>query len=156
MMWKVSVDEGVQHELVEGAVTLFAYQTLSNRPPVFRSVAAKTVGPGSKVTFRVSATDPDGDELTYRAVSLPAGATFDPATRIFTWNVPTWGGVVKAWQASFNPLSTRVPSAATFSLRFEVVDGEGNVGELTVGVNVKPYNSVEIMQIGQDIVAVDP
>ena len=154
-IWKVDVDEGVRHVLVDEPVTLFAYQALSNRPPVFRSVAARTVGPGSKVTFRVAATDPDGDALTYRAVSLPAGATFDPATRIFTWNVPAWAEVVKAWQASFKPISTRVPLAAAFNARFEAVDGEGNVGRLTASVNVSQYNPVEIMQIAQDIVAVD-
>lgn len=155
MIWKVSVDGGVQYVQVDSAVSFFAYQALSNRPPVFRSVAAKTVGPGSKVTFRVSATDPDGDALTYRAVSLPAGATFDPATRIFTWKVPAWADVVKAWQASFKPISTRVPLAAAFNVRFEVVDREGNVGRLTASVDVTQFKPAEIMQIEQNIVAVD-
>ena len=154
-IWKAGVDEGVRHVLVDEPVTLVAYQALSNRPPVFRSVAAKTVGPGSKVTFRVSATDPDGDALTYRAVSLPAGATFDPATQAFTWKIPAWGEVVKAWQASFKPISTRVPFAAAFSIRFEAEDRAGNVGRLTVSVSVSQYNPVEIMQIAQEIVAVD-
>ena len=155
VIWKFGVDEGVRQVRVDEPVSFFAYQALSNRPPVFRSVAARTVGPGSKVAFRVSATDPDGDALTYRAVSLPAGATFDPATRIFTWNVPAWAEVVKAWQASFKPISTRVPLAAAFNARFEAVDGEGNVGRLTASVNISQYNPIEIMPIGQDIVAVD-
>ena len=45
--------------------------------------------------------------------------------------------------------------AAAFNARFEAVDGEGNVGRLTASVNVSQYNPVEIMQIAQDIVAVD-
>jgi len=33
----------------------------------------------------LSATDMDGDLLTYSATTLPIGASFDPATRIFHW-----------------------------------------------------------------------
>jgi hypothetical protein len=37
------------------------------------------------LTFDVEATDPDGDALTYTVGELPAGASFDPATRQFSW-----------------------------------------------------------------------
>ena len=40
---------------------------------------------GSTLSFVVTATDPDGDALTYSAGGLPAGASFDPATQQFTW-----------------------------------------------------------------------
>ncbi len=33
----------------------------------------------------MAATDPDGDTLTYSATGLPAGASFDPGTRTFSW-----------------------------------------------------------------------
>ncbi len=35
--------------------------------------------------FSVFATDPDRDRLTYSAVNLPSGATFNPYTRTFSW-----------------------------------------------------------------------
>jgi hypothetical protein len=42
------------------------------------------------VTFRISATDFNGDSLVYSTVSLPNGATFNPSTKIFTWT-PAFG-----------------------------------------------------------------
>ena len=46
---------------------------------------------GNQLSFQVSATDADGDALTYSASNLPAGANFDPASRTFTWT-PTAAG----------------------------------------------------------------
>jgi hypothetical protein len=58
----------------------------SNNPPVFEGIPSQQVNEGQPLTpFTISATDPDGDTLTYSAISLPTGATFDPATRIFSW-----------------------------------------------------------------------
>lgn len=39
---------------------------------------------GDKISFVISATDPDNNRLTYSA-SLPAGATLDPTTGVFSW-----------------------------------------------------------------------
>jgi len=44
-----------------------------------------TVNEGELLTFTISATDPDGDPLTFSASNLPSGATFDPATGTFSW-----------------------------------------------------------------------
>ena len=56
-----------------------------NRPPVFSSVPDQTVNEGQVLTFTVSATDPDGDSLTYSASNLPSGASFNPGNQIFSW-----------------------------------------------------------------------
>lgn len=45
----------------------------------------QSVDENRTLSFTVEATDPDGDALTYAAANLPDGATFDPATREFTW-----------------------------------------------------------------------
>jgi hypothetical protein len=47
---------------------------------------------GQLLQFDVSATDPNGDKLSYSASNLPSGATFDPSTRTFSWT-PTSGQV---------------------------------------------------------------
>ena len=57
----------------------------SNAPPVLAAIGDHTVSEGATLTFTVSATDVDGDTLTYGASGLPAGASFDPATRTFSW-----------------------------------------------------------------------
>ena len=56
-----------------------------NRAPVLAAVGNKLVKAEGTLTFTISATDADGDGLTYSASDLPSGATFDPATRTFSW-----------------------------------------------------------------------
>ena len=57
-----------------------------NHAPVFAAGGeSQSVDENRSLTFTVEATDPDGDALTYSASGLPAGASFDPATREFSW-----------------------------------------------------------------------
>jgi hypothetical protein len=57
-----------------------------NGAPVFAAGGeSQSVDENRALTFTVEATDPDGDALTYSASGLPAGASFDPATREFSW-----------------------------------------------------------------------
>jgi hypothetical protein len=56
-----------------------------NLAPVLDPVGNKSVNEGQLLQFTVTASDPDGDNLTYSAGSLPAGASFDPGTQTFTW-----------------------------------------------------------------------
>ncbi len=58
----------------------------SNRNPQVAAVGPYRVDEASLLNFRVFASDPDGDNIIYRAVSpLPAGATLDPATGELNW-----------------------------------------------------------------------
>ncbi len=85
------------HELVfpGGPSGLFLYTApippavVANNPPTLTTIGNQTIGEGATLQFTVSATDPDGDALTYAATNLPAGATFNPATRQFSWT-PTY------------------------------------------------------------------
>jgi hypothetical protein len=56
-----------------------------NDPPSLASIGDKTVDEGQELKFTISATDPDGDALTYSASNLPLGASFDAATQTFIW-----------------------------------------------------------------------
>lgn len=55
-----------------------------NRAPVLTAVDDKTVSEGQTLTFPVSATDPDGDTVTFNTSSLPEGAIFINGTFIWT------------------------------------------------------------------------
>ena len=55
----------------------------SNQPPVLAAIGNKSVNENSTLSFSISATDPDGDTITYSAQNLPAGATFVGQT--FSW-----------------------------------------------------------------------
>ena len=58
---------------------------LIDTEPVLAQIGAKSVNEESALTFTVSASDADGDSLTYSASNLPTGASFNTATRVFTW-----------------------------------------------------------------------
>jgi hypothetical protein len=54
--------------------------------PSFDSIGAKKIAAGQTLQFAVIARSPDANaRLTYSAGNLPTGATFDPATRSFSW-----------------------------------------------------------------------
>ncbi|MBU3110063.1 putative Ig domain-containing protein [Clostridium lacusfryxellense] len=61
----------------------------TNNAPVINTIGSKSVVAASALTFVVSATDSDGDELTYSANGLPTGATFNTSTKTFTWTPTT-------------------------------------------------------------------
>jgi hypothetical protein len=57
----------------------------SNTPPVLGTIGSKSVNEGGLLTFTVSASDPDGDGLTFSASNLPTGANFNPSSHVFSW-----------------------------------------------------------------------
>jgi hypothetical protein len=60
-----------------------------NHPPVLNAVGNKSVDENVNLAFTLTATDPDGDTLTYSSTTLPTGATLDSVTGAFTWT-PTY------------------------------------------------------------------
>ena len=63
-----------------------------NLNPEFARLQPQTFYENKPQTFTISATDPDAEDegkLTYKATKLPQGASFDPATRTFSWT-PTF------------------------------------------------------------------
>jgi beta propeller repeat protein len=61
------------------------YANFFNQAPVFDPIGDKEVRPNQTISFRVFATDPDGDPVAYSAGGLPSGAAFSPASQLFTW-----------------------------------------------------------------------
>jgi hypothetical protein len=58
---------------------------MTNIPPVLNPIGNKSVNEGETLQFTVTASDPDGNDLTYSASNLPTGASIDPSTRTFSW-----------------------------------------------------------------------
>jgi hypothetical protein len=97
--------------------------TVSNNPPVNHPPTISVPGPqivevGKTLTFMVSATDPDGDAVTLSAGSLPANASFNAATGLF----------------SFTPLSTQAGS--NFVVAFTATDTGGASSSASVPIAV--------------------
>ena len=75
--------------------------------------------PGLLVDFTLDASDVESDALTYSAPILPGGR-FDPATRRYTWTVPT------------------SPPEATYYAKFRVTEPTGGTDNLIVEFVVSP------------------
>ena len=88
-----------------------------NLPPEFDPIEQKSVNVGSTLEFTVNATDPEEDQLTYSAINLPNGATFDGQTRTFSW-IPEEG------------------QEGTYQVTFAVTDGVNPSVEITVNITV--------------------
>ncbi|WP_370575189.1 PGF-pre-PGF domain-containing protein [Methanomethylovorans sp.] len=56
-----------------------------NRPPVLNSIGNKAVDENTVLSFTVSASDSDGDEISYSVVGLPPGASFNTNSGVFSW-----------------------------------------------------------------------
>src|SRR5207253_2660323 len=93
----------------------------TNRAPVLAPIGNKSGSEGSLLTFTVAATDADGDALTYSAGGLPAGATFDAATKTFSWT-PSFT------QAGTSP-----------GVTFTVTDGTAPISE-TIAITIANTN----------------
>jgi hypothetical protein len=59
--------------------------TTANRPPVLAPIANRTVVLGTTLTLQLVATDPDEDTLTFAVHPLPANASLNATTGVFTF-----------------------------------------------------------------------
>lgn len=110
---------GLNNAVWTNGITIsFAYAQ-PPAPPVLDPIGNKTVAEGELLQFTVNATDIDGDPLTYSASGLPEGATFDPATRVFSWT------------PDFNQAGTPSPQVT-----FNVTDGNGGADSETITITV--------------------
>ncbi|MFC5531433.1 S-layer homology domain-containing protein [Cohnella yongneupensis] len=83
----------------------------ANFIPVFYKMRDKTVREGNALFFTIHATDKNGNQLTYSAENLPAGAEFNASSRIFSWK----------------PTDSQ---AGTYSVAFNVNDGTSTVSSV--------------------------
>ncbi len=80
-----SVTFSVSDGLDSDTETILMTVTDVNRSPVLSSIGTQTIGENSLLTFTITGSDPDNDALSYSAEDVPAGASFNPVTRLFSW-----------------------------------------------------------------------
>ena len=89
-----------------------------NLPPQLDPIGDRVVDEGALLEFTVTATNPDGDPLTFSASNLPADAMFDGTSGMFSWT-PGFA-----------------QSGLYAAIRFEVSDGElTDFEEIDISVN---------------------
>jgi len=57
----------------------------TNRAPELAPIGDKPASENSTLSFSISATDPDGETITYSAPNLPSGAVLSAETGAFSW-----------------------------------------------------------------------
>jgi len=71
-----------------------------------------SVGTGVPVSLRLSATDPDGDSVSYDVVGLPPGLTVDAATGLIAGTLPTTSA--GAYQVTITVSDGKLSGSRTF------------------------------------------
>jgi YVTN family beta-propeller protein len=116
-----------------------------NRPPVISAPGTVNLVQGGAVTVDVSASDPDGDTLTFSATGLPGGVTINSGTGAIRGNANT-AGVFNATVRATDPDGANASASITFNVqvpsqpnRPPVVSAPGTVnlmqgGAVTVNV----------------------
>jgi hypothetical protein len=113
-----------------------------NDAPVLTPIGNRSVNEGTTLTFVIAATDAEtpAAQLTFSAAGLPPGATFNPATRRFTWT------------------PTEAQGAGVFDVTFSASDSDltdEEIVRITVGeVNLPPVLAAignKTVDAGQDL-----
>jgi hypothetical protein len=105
--------QAVEISVTDGQITV-------NSAPVLDAIGAKSSNEGDSLNFSISATDANGDELSYSASGLPDGASFDPATTTFSW-------------------TPRYDQAGVYTVHFQVSDGQLTDSEDVTITVIQPY-----------------
>jgi hypothetical protein len=106
-----------------------------NDPPVIASIPNQSVTEGETLTFNVTATDPEGDNITLQAISLPPNATFPTVT----------GPSPVNGTFTFAPNLTQGP--ANLTATFRATDDSGEFTQRSV--------NIEVLDRPQDVLVVD-
>ncbi|MCU1353417.1 MAG: Peptidase [Acidimicrobiales bacterium] len=103
-----------------------------DQTPVVANPGAQTATVGQPVNLRVSASDPQGDTLTYAASGLPAGLSIDPSSGVISGTPSSAGSVTTT-------VTARDPGGNTGSASFgwTVQASGGGGGSCTPGQVIK-------------------
>lgn len=84
---------------------------LANRPPRIVSTPPAVIGAGV-YSYQVSASDPDGDRVTYGFVTAPEGMSIDPSNGMISWTLPV-----------------KIGARMEIPVKIKVEDGDGGIAD---------------------------
>lgn len=132
----------------DDGVSVFSAGSSSNRPPVVTSPGNQTSAVGESVSLPISATDPDGDVLTYEASGLPTGLSISSTSGVIS-------GTVASTAASSNSVIVTASDGSlsgTSSFDWTVTGGNG----APVVTNPGTQTTMEGTSVSLAIAASDP
>lgn len=110
------------------AVTVTVEELPANNPPALDPIGDKTVEEGRMLSFRITASDPDFDRLTFTVINQPEGSRF----RQIRSRQRRQGRAHFLWRPTFE-------QAGTYEVTFVVTDDEepplNNSETITITVN---------------------
>jgi RHS repeat-associated protein len=119
-----------------------AIKDLPNQPPVFTSTPVVDANVNTPYTYQATATDPDGDPLTFSVVSGPQGLVIDPRSGLVSWT-PT------ASQLGTDNVTLQVSDGrggtATQAYRIGVQQEKGNLPPVIVSTPVTQYQLPQLL-----------
>ncbi|GAX59620.1 hypothetical protein SCALIN_C04_0108 [Candidatus Scalindua japonica] len=134
--YTVSAYNAAGNESEQSSATSATTFSLPNNPPVLSPVGNKSVNEAQALSFAISATDPDGDDLSYTANNLPSGASFNENTNTLDWT-PTYN------------------QAGTFTnINFQVSDGK-DVDSESITFTVCNVNRSPVLDPISDITVIE-
>jgi uncharacterized repeat protein (TIGR01451 family) len=114
-----------------------------NQAPVLSLIGNQTVNVGNQLSVTASATDPDGNNLTYSLVKAPTGATLNPTTGELTWtpsNAGTFNATVKVTDDGAPNLSAE--ETITINV-ITLCQGQTEIPEAECNTLVALYNNTD-------------
>ena len=122
----VNANQSVMVFTVDGSdgstMRVFEVTVDANRAPTVYAVAPIVAKVGDQISVSVIATDPDGDELTYKELALPTGIK---------------GSVPNGLKGKFI-WTTKNAKDGSYSIDIEVADTSGNKAVVTVQITLEP------------------
>ncbi|MEZ5336015.1 MAG: putative Ig domain-containing protein [Methanolobus sp.] len=120
----------------------------SDRPPVLDPIGNQAVNENELLSFSISATDPDGDSISYLIIGLPDGATFDLSTRTFSWT-PDYGDA-GSYSVTFTANANDLSDSETIT----IIVGDSDRPPVLVPIGNQVVNEDELLSFS--ISATDP
>lgn len=148
-------------ELSSAPATVSLTVTPVNDAPVFvaptpsEPVAATE---GQQVAFTLTATDVDGDALSYASADLPATATLDPSTGAFSWT-PTYADVgARTFTVTVSDGALEDARSITIEVAFRDADADGVPDTVEAGLGLDPASEdsdddsiPDVVELGPDL-----
>lgn len=87
----------------------------ANNAPTVNAIANQAARVGQTISFSATATDPEGDAVTFAATGLPTGATFSPAG-VFSWTNASPAGSYTVSITASDGFLTSAPRTVTLTV----------------------------------------
>ncbi len=114
----IATDDAAESESDVESMTI----TVNNkdRAPRLENIGDKSVEEDNSLSFQISASDPDGDSVSYSASNLPSGASFNNASGAFSWK-PGYDDA-NTYSVTFTATAGELKDQETITITVENVD----------------------------------